>query len=82
MNISWHGVMNEDRGGAATLTIPPASDFTEEETAENTYMADLLQLIDAFNYERCEVCHNDLNKHTIGPDPLGKPHLFCITDPS
>jgi hypothetical protein len=77
-DISWNGVMGEDRGGSVTIDLPPASEFTDEELAENTYMSDLLALVDAFNYERCGECGNDLNKHSIGPDPLGKPHLFCL----
>jgi hypothetical protein len=77
-DLSWNGVMGENRHGDVTITIPPASEFDEQVTAENAYMADLLTLIDSFNYERCSVCHNDLNRHSISPDPLGKPHLYCL----
>jgi hypothetical protein len=78
-DISWNGVMNDDRGGAATVKIPAILD--EYQAAGDDYMADLLQLIDGFNYMGCEHCGNDINEHSIAPDPLGKPHLYCLDDP-
>jgi hypothetical protein len=75
-NLSWDGVVGESHGGMATLVVP--DDFDEEEATEHAYMVDLVSLIDGFNFERCGVCGNDVDKHTFGPDPLGKPHAFCL----
>jgi hypothetical protein len=78
-DISWNGVMKDDRGGAATVQIPTSVD--ENTAAADDYMADLLSMIGAFNYQLCEHCGYDINGHSISPDPLGKPHLFCLDDP-
>ena len=43
-----------------------------------TYIDEVQQLADAFNYELCSCCLRDLDEHIIGPDMLGHAHAFCI----
>jgi hypothetical protein len=51
---------------------------TDEEIAHsNQYREDLLSLVGSFEYELCENCGLDIDHHTIGPDPLGHPHVYC-----
>lgn len=42
------------------------------------YLNDLNQLVDSFYYERCHECDDDAHAHEFSPDPLGKPHAWCI----
>lgn len=57
----------------------PVPDETPEEKAASTYIEEAEIIVNSFRYELCELCHLDLNQHTIGPDPLGHAHLFCTT---
>lgn len=43
-----------------------------------SYIEEVESIADSFRYEDCEVCGQDLDRHTIGPDPLGHAHLFCM----
>lgn len=42
------------------------------------YTEKLLGLIDGFQYETCYECQHELDKHVLGPDPLGNPFAFCL----
>lgn len=42
------------------------------------YIDELTSLIDVFNYELCDDCGKDIDKHVIGPDALGHPHAWCL----
>lgn len=35
-----------------------------------------------FEYELCEECGQDLDRHAISPDPLGRAHAFCLNPAS
>lgn len=41
------------------------------------YADKLRGIVDGFDYELCEECHQDLDKHVIAPDVLGNPHAYC-----
>ncbi|MEW9530609.1 hypothetical protein [Microbispora sp. NPDC049125] len=43
------------------------------------YLEYLKATIHGTTFERCEECGRDLFAHVIGPDPLGLPHLWCLT---
>lgn len=51
-----------------------------EAQEEETYVDEVAQLIDSFNYEFCDVCQKDLDRHIISPDMFGKPHLWCLDE--
>lgn len=43
------------------------------------YADKLRGIVDGFEYELCEECLGDLDRHLIGPDPLGNPHAWCLS---
>ena len=43
-----------------------------------SYTDDLATLVEAFEFELCDVCGRDLDRHIISPDMFGKPHLWCV----
>lgn len=45
-----------------------------------TYIEEVQQLADSFEYELCSNCLGDLDRHLIGPDPLGHAHAYCMDD--
>jgi hypothetical protein len=47
-------------------------------TDGRSYQEELEGLIEHFTYELCELCESDIDEHVIAPDPLGKPHLYCM----
>lgn len=50
-----------------------------DEAEADRYREELLVLVEGFEYERCGECGQDVHMHTFGPDPLGKPHAYCMT---
>lgn len=44
-----------------------------------SYADELRVLIDAFDYELCTDCSQDIDQHTIAPDMFGKPHAWCAS---
>ena len=49
-------------------------------TTTTQYAAELLAIIDSFEYELCSACLHDLDTHIIAPDPLGHPHIYCTQE--
>lgn len=49
-----------------------------DEYTAGDYRKDLLKLVQDFAYELCEECGQDVDKHIFSPDPLGKPHAWCV----
>ena len=39
-------------------------------------------LAELFEYELCEECGQDADKHTVGPDPFGNRHAWCMVEPA
>jgi hypothetical protein len=39
------------------------------------------QVIEGFQFELCEECEQDLERHEIGPDPFGLAHAWCLKCP-
>lgn len=46
-------------------------------TETDDYTEKLIYLIEGFRFEACPECGNDLDSHTLAPDPLGNPHAYC-----
>lgn len=46
------------------------------------YIEEVESIARGFEFETCEDCYGDLDQHSIAPDPLGHPHLFCLTGSS
>lgn len=44
------------------------------------YRENLLSLVGSFEFMLCEECGEDINRHTISPDPLGNPHAWCMAE--
>jgi RNA polymerase-binding transcription factor DksA len=44
------------------------------------YLNDLLIIVEGFRYELCEECGKDIDRHSLAPDPLGKPHAYCLDE--
>lgn len=51
--------------------------MTADPRKSATYKAEVAAIRDEFEYEDCYLCGKDLDKHTIGPDPLGHAHVWC-----
>jgi hypothetical protein len=43
-----------------------------------TYREDVLSEIEIFEYEYCENCGYDVQRHSFVPGPFGHPHVFCL----
>jgi hypothetical protein len=74
-------------GRLAPQTGPGAEAFrdvrvTPESDPEQTYLNEVDAITTGFRFETCEICHLDLNMHTIHPDPLGHAHLTCLRPPA
>lgn len=52
-----------------------------EEPEGLCYIEQVEALVESFRYEFCDFCDADLDRHTIGPDPLGNAHLYCKIEP-
>lgn len=35
-------------------------------------------LVEAFGYEDCHECGQDIDRHTISPDMFGNPYAWCM----
>lgn len=44
------------------------------------YRAELLTLVESFEFVLCETCGGDVHEHVFAPDMLGHPHMFCVRD--
>jgi hypothetical protein len=44
-----------------------------------SYADEVRAIVDSFDYELCEECNQDLDKHSISADPLGHPHVWCLS---
>lgn len=43
-----------------------------------SYADEVRTIADGFDYDLCEECGLDLDRHIIAPDPLGHAHVTCI----
>jgi hypothetical protein len=64
-----------ERGEPAEIDEDIVRSAVSEKSA---YAEDLESAIQAFRFELCPECGKDLDRHLIGPDVLGKPHLWCM----
>lgn len=53
-------------------------DDPETLEAGDRYLDELAAMIEGARFVLCEECGKDLDQHLIGPDPLGKPHAWCL----
>jgi hypothetical protein len=85
-DVWLHPVRVEELDDAATIVYKEASPDEDAATIEageattDQYIDDVIGLVEGFRYELCESCGMDLDAHTISPDPLGKPHAWCLAD--
>jgi hypothetical protein len=50
----------------------------EHESESDTYADEIRAIVESFDYEMCYLCGQDLDRHFIGPDPLGHAHVYCM----
>lgn len=43
-----------------------------------TFVEEVQDILDIFEYEYCYVCGGDTDRHLIVVGPFGEPHLFCM----
>lgn len=55
--------------------MPERRQLSEE---QQRYAQDVRGILLIFEYELCEECGQDLDRHAISPDPLGRAHAFCL----
>ncbi len=85
-DVWLHPVRVEELDDADTIVYKEASPdedadtITAGEDESSRYIDDVQSLIDGFRYELCTDCGMDLNAHSISPDPLGKPHAWCLAE--
>lgn len=64
----------------ATQDAEQEQEARQMERPEDQYINEVTAIVDSFRYELCELCGKDLNAHTIGPDPLGHAHVYCLSE--
>lgn len=51
--------------------------MSDEPEYPDLYRADLISLVESFEYELCAECSSDVEQHIFAPDIIGNPHAYC-----